>query len=93
MSNCGTSRTPKGWFCTRNANHEGPCAAHPQHPLTEAWEQFHDENPELFRPITDDVAPRFVLNQRLQRAFTAGHAAGEMAERKRIVEKIQGTTT
>lgn len=21
---------PKGWYCTRDAGHEGPCAAHPE---------------------------------------------------------------
>lgn len=23
-------RPPKGWRCSREANHSGPCAAHPQ---------------------------------------------------------------
>ena len=24
---------PKGWYCTRQAGHDGPCAAHPELPL------------------------------------------------------------
>lgn len=25
---CGLSRTPPGWWCHRDENHDGPCAAH-----------------------------------------------------------------
>jgi hypothetical protein len=26
---CGTSKTSKGWYCSREEGHEGPCAAWP----------------------------------------------------------------
>src|SRR4051812_7593782 len=27
-------RPPRGWFCPRGANHDGPCAAHPTKSLS-----------------------------------------------------------
>lgn len=29
MRTPGCARPPKGWYCTRDAGHEGPCAAYP----------------------------------------------------------------
>lgn len=30
---CGTRIAPEGWWCSRAAGHDGPCAARPNHPI------------------------------------------------------------
>lgn len=39
------SLPPAGWYCTRNANHDGPCAAWPEipDPLTRVLNEVREE--------------------------------------------------
>lgn len=47
---CGESKAPKNWFCTRDAGHDGPCAARLKK-VTVKWSSRNEY--QSFKPRVD----------------------------------------
>lgn len=68
---------PEGWYCTREAGHEGPCAAHQLPAPIHLWLRPHDGRTRITQPgsIVDQDASWQVVGELVLRRPEAEHNA------------------